>query len=130
MLKRPSQTISRLVSTGAGLERNDRLGAFAALVATALLLAMDYALGQEAVLAGAFIVVPFLAALWAGVVVTAAVGLLAVAAAVVSSEWADLSGPDYRARIILQVLGGLFAVATAWARERVRFGARRLELLN
>jgi PAS domain S-box-containing protein len=130
MFKRPSQTISRWVSAGAGLERNDRLGAFAALAATALLLGADLALGRDAVLAGAFIVVPFLAALWAGVVVTGAVGVLAIAAGVVSSEWADLSGPDYRARIVLLVVGGLFAIATAWARERVRAGSRRLELLN
>jgi len=130
MLKRLSQRTSRLVSTGAGLERNDRLGAFVALVTTALLLGLDVVTGKEAVLAGAFIVVPFLAALWAGVVVTAAVGLLAVAAGVTSSDWAGLSGPDYRARIALLVIGGLFAMATAWARERVRAGSRRLELLN
>jgi PAS domain S-box-containing protein len=130
MLKRATQRISRLVSTGAGFERNDRLGAFVALVTTAILLGVDLATGKEAVLAGAFIVVPFLAALWAGVVVTGAVGVLALAAGVTSSEWADLSGPDYRARIALLVIGGLFAVATAWARERVRAGARRLELLN
>jgi PAS domain S-box-containing protein len=130
MFKRPIQTISRLVSAGAGLERNDRLGALVAIVTTVVLLGLDIALGREAVLAGAFIVVPFLAALWAGVVVTTAVGMLAVAAGVASSEWADLSGPDYRARIALLVIGGLFAVATAWARERVRAGSRRLELLN
>lgn len=130
MLKRPMQTIPRLISAGAGLERNDRLGALVALVATAVLLAIDAVLGQDAVLAGAFIVVPFVAALWAGVVVTAAVAVLAVAAGVASSEWADLAGPDYRARIALLGIGGLFAMATAWARERVRAGARRIELLN
>jgi PAS domain S-box-containing protein len=130
MLKRPSHRFSRLASTGAGLERNDRLGAFVALATTALLIVLNLALGKDAVLVGALIVVPFLAAIWAGVVVTAAVGVLSVAAGVAVCEWADLSLPDYRARIILLVIGGLFAVATSWARERLRGGTRRLELLN
>lgn len=126
-----TQTLPRLASVGAGGRANDRLGAIAGLGLLGALIAGDVALGEEAVLAGTFILAPFVAALWAGVAVTGVVGAAAVTAAVLSGVWnMGFGASDYDARVGLVVVGAVFAIASAWARERARRGTRRLELLN
>ena len=131
MSKRLSQTLSRVAEIGAGVERNDRLGLAASMAVLAALIALDTALGTDVVLAGAYLVVPFVAALFSGVLVTASVAVLALCAGVLSGAWnMNFGTTDYDARLIVLAVGGLFAVAGAWARERGRRAARRLELLD
>ena len=131
MSKRLSQTLSRVAEIGAGVERNDRLGITAALTMLGALIALDAALGTEAVLAGAYLVVPFIAALFSGVLVTASIAVIAVCVGVVSGAWnMNFGTTDFDARLVVLAVGGLFAVAGSWARERGRRVARRLELLD
>jgi serine phosphatase RsbU (regulator of sigma subunit)/PAS domain-containing protein len=131
MSKRLSHTLSRIAEIGAGVERNDRVGALAAVTMLAALVALDALLGTDVVLAGAFLVVPFIAALVSGVLVTAAMAVLALVAGVSSGAWnMNFGTADFDARLGVLAIGGLFAVAGSWARERGRRGARRLELLD
>jgi PAS domain S-box-containing protein len=131
MRKKLAQTMSRAASIGGGIEREDRLGALASVGALLALTAADVALGEEVILTGTLVLVPFVAALWSGVMVTAVVAVAAVAVGLSSGAWnMDFGQTDYDARVLVLAVGGLFAVASAWAREESRRGTRRLELLN
>ena len=131
MGNRFSQSLTRLATLGAGIERNDRVGAMVGSAMLAVLVAGDLAFGEEVVLSGSLVLAPFIAALWAGVTVTAAVALVALMAAVLSGAWSmNFGDGDHDVRMAVTAIGALFAIASAWARERGRLGTRRLELLD
>jgi PAS domain S-box-containing protein len=126
-----THTFTRIGSIVGDVERNDRRGAFAGIAMLAVLLAFDIGLGEDVNLTGTFVVIPFVAAVWAGVGITAAVAVLALAGGVVSGEWnMNFGSTDYEARLLLLAVGGLLAIASSWGRERGRRGSHRLELLN
>ena len=130
MPNRFTDKLARVASLGEG-RRSDLRGGLAGLLLLAGLVVADAALGEDVVLAGTFILAPFVAAIWAGVAVTALVGGLAVAAALASGIWnMQFGGADYDSRLALVALGAAFAVASAWSRERVRRGTARVQLLN
>ena len=123
--------LTRAASIGGGSERDDRLGMIAGLGFLAVVIAVDVLLGGNVVLAGSFIVTPFIAALWAGTAVTMFLAFLTIAASAASGAWnMNFGDTDYDIRLALLALGGLLAIASAWARERARLGAKRLELLD
>jgi len=127
----PSNALFRFAALAGGSRRNDRLGALAGGSLLAAMAIADLGLGGEVTLTGAMVVVPFVAALWAGAALTAGVAALTFLCGAASGLWNDNFGAtEYDARIVLLVAGGTLAVASAWARERGRRGARRLELLN
>jgi len=127
----PSNALSRFAARLGGGTRNDRFGALAGGSLLVALVIADVGLGEEVALTGAMIVVPFAAALWAGTALTAAVAALTFLCGAASGLWNDDFGATgYDVRIALLVAGGTLAVASAWARERGRHGAGRLELLN
>ena len=131
MREKLGHLFARIAARASAIQRNDALGAVAGFAMLALLLAGDIVLGEDVNLIGTLIVVPFVTALWAGTVVTALVALAALAAVAASGLWnMNFGAADYDARLIVLVLGGLLAVGSAWARERARLGARRLELLD
>ena len=131
MRERLGQILARASGRAADTQRNDRLGALAGFATLAVLAAADIALGAEVNLIGTFIVVPFVAAVWAGIRVTALVGAATLIVAIASGTWnMNFGDTDYDARVVVLLAGGLLAVASAWARERARLAAQRLELLD
>ena len=131
MRKKLGKTLARISARAAGIQRNDLLGAIAGFVMLGALVAADAALGMDVNLAGTYIVVPFLTALWAGTRITALIALATFAATAASGWWnMNFFDSDYDARLAVIVVGGLLAVVSAWARERARLAARRLELLD
>lgn len=131
MREKLAQTLSRISARLADLQRNDPLGALAGGGLLALLVVADIWLGADVVLAGTYIVVPFVTALWAGVPATGLIGLATIAASIVSGTWnMNFWETDYDWRVIVIVFGAGLAIASAWARERARLGAHRLALLD
>lgn len=131
MHEKLANMLTRAARIGGGGARDDRLGALAGLGWLAVITAADVAFGESVMLAGAFIVAPFVAALWGGVAVTAGVSVLALALSATSGLWnMNFGTTDYDARMVLLVFGALLGVASAWARERARLGTKRLELLD
>jgi serine phosphatase RsbU (regulator of sigma subunit)/PAS domain-containing protein len=131
MREKLGQTIARISARAAAIERNDRLGALAGILLLAVLAVADLVLGADVALTGSMIVVPFIVALWAGTGITLLVGLATVATAAASGSWnMNFGESDYDVRLVVLVAGVFLAVATAWARERARLGAHRLELLD
>jgi serine phosphatase RsbU (regulator of sigma subunit)/PAS domain-containing protein len=123
--------LARISARAADTQRNDRLGALTGIVMLVLLAGSDIVLGESVNLIGTLIVVPFVAAVWAGVRVTAVVWFLALAVTLASGLWnMNFGGTDYDARVVVVAFGGLLALASAWARERARRGAERLALLD
>ncbi len=131
MRERLGQILARASGRAADTQRNDRLGALAGFATLAVLAGADIALGAEVNLIGTLIVVPFVAAVWAGIRVTALVGAATLIVAIVSATWnMNFGETDYDARVVVLLGGALLAVASAWARERARLGAQRLQLLD
>ncbi|MGI9020984.1 MAG: SpoIIE family protein phosphatase [Solirubrobacterales bacterium] len=131
MTEKLGQMIARISARAAEIERNDPLGAAAGGLLLAALVVGDIALGTEVILVGTLIVVPFVTAFWAGVRVTVLVVLGTLAVSVASGAWnMDFGESDYDARAVVVLVGGALAAASAWARERARFGAYRLYLLD
>jgi PAS domain S-box-containing protein len=130
MPSRFTNNLARVASLGEG-RRSDLRGGLAGMLLLIGLVVADAVLGQDVALAGTFILAPFVAAIWAGVAVTAVVGGLAIAAAVTSGLWnTEFGGADYDSGLALVALGAAFAIASAWSRERVRRGTARVQLLN
>jgi PAS domain S-box-containing protein len=131
MREKLAQTLTRASARVADIERNDVLGGLVGFSMLAALVTADVAYGPEVVLAGTFVVVPFVTALWAGIPLTAVVGLTTITACLLSGIWNDNFGQtDYDARAAVVVLGAALAVAGAWTRERARRAAERLVLLD
>lgn len=131
MREKLRQALAGVGARAGGIQRNDPLGAAAGFAALAALTATDVALGDEVNLVGAIVVVPFVAAVWAGTTVTALIAVAVLAVGIVSGGWnMNFGATDYDARLAVLALGGLLAVASAWARERARAGAARLALLD
>lgn len=130
MRKTLASSLTRAASFGGDTTRDDRLGLLGGGVALAALVVADVLLGVDVALNGTFVVVPFVAAIWAGVRATALVAVATLAAGVLSGIWNDGFGTDDDVRTALLAIGGLLAIASAWARERARHGTERLKLLD
>ena len=108
-------------------------GLLAGLVTLAILVSIDIGLDDEsAAIVGSYLAAPFVTALLAGAPVTIFVGLCAVAAAALSSEWnMNAAGDaDHAVRLAIVVVGTGFAAASSWIRQRASGRADRLRLLN
>ena len=131
MRAKVAQIISRAAAIAGGSRRNDRRGLAVGLAALAALVAADVAFGDEVILAGSYVAVPFLAALWAGPAITAGMAVGTLAALALSGLWnLNFGAQDYDLPLILGAVVGTLAIASAWAREQARRGTRRLELLD
>jgi PAS domain S-box-containing protein len=131
MREKLGQTLARISARAAAIQRNDRLGAVAGILMLAALTAADLILGADVNLTGSLVVVPFVASIWAGTRVTALIGMATLSVGAASGAWnVNLGDTDYDVRLVILIVGACLAVAGAWARERARLGARRLELLD
>jgi len=91
----------------------------AALAALALLMGADLALGPSVSLPIAYVLVPFVAAIWSTVAATALIAALALVAGLASAIWNMHFGEaDYLAQLAALLVGGGFAVVAAGARQR------------
>ena len=118
MREKLGQMLARASGRAADTQRNDRLGALAGFATLAVLAGADLALGADVNLIGTLIVVPFVAAVWAGIRVTALVGAVTLIAAIASGTWnMNFGETDYDARVVV-----LLARSPAGRRERL--GAR------
>ena len=108
------------------------LGVVGGIVMLALPVAADVALtGESAAIVGAYVAAPFVTALFAGPGATAAIGLLALGAALASPSWnTGVDEPELAVRISLIVLGTGLAVLGAWVRQRSAGRSERLRLLD
>ena len=104
----------------------------AGLGALAALIAADVALDDaSSALVGLYVAAPFLTAVLGGPLATLTVGLLAGTAAAASGEWNMNTGTEgYVVRLVVIGLATVFAVASAWNRQRARARAGRLSLLD
>jgi PAS domain S-box-containing protein len=111
---------------------SEPLGLLAGVAVLAVCVGADIALDHEAAaIVGTYVAAPFITALLAGPAATAAVGVLAVIAAVASGGWNMNTGDaDQLVRIGVIAAGTLFAVAGSWYRARSRGRAERMALLD
>ena len=108
-----------------------RVGAALAVGTLVGLVGLDAALGTEIALISAFAVAPFIAALLAGTRVTAAVGVLAIAAALANGLSNGLfDEAQYLVRLAVLIAASCFAVFGAWVRSRALGAMRRMAMLN
>ncbi|MGH2951368.1 MAG: SpoIIE family protein phosphatase, partial [Solirubrobacterales bacterium] len=107
-------------------------GLLAGVTLLGALIVADVALDDaSAALVGSYVIAPFVTALLAGPAATVAIGALAIAAAALSGAWNMNTGTEaYAVRIAVITTGTLFAVASAWNRDRSRARAGRLSLLD
>ena len=97
----------------------------------AVLTVLDIAWGPERVLAATVVIGPFLTALSGSLRQTAAVAAAAVAVVVLSGGWNENFGSvDYLLRVLVVLVGALFAVEGARARLRLGLDRRRFRLLS
>jgi sigma-B regulation protein RsbU (phosphoserine phosphatase) len=115
-----------------GWRRRDWVGLLLGLVTLAIIAAADIALGvQEAVLVGAFVVAPFVCALFAHVPATLLVGAAALGLAAGSVAWhGELDTQPYRVALAVIAIGTPFALASAWSRQRSSVRGERLRILD
>lgn len=107
-------------------------GLASGLLVLAAVIGADVFLDAEsAAIAGTYVIAPFVAALLAGPLATAAVGALACAAALASPIWnPGTETIEQLIRIWVILLGTGFAAAGAWTRRRSRGRSDRLRLLD
>ncbi|HEX2128969.1 MAG TPA: SpoIIE family protein phosphatase [Solirubrobacterales bacterium] len=86
----------------------------------------------SATLVAAYVAAPFITAFVAGPWITGLVGCAALALGFASPEWNmnDLGDVDWVVRVVVISIGSIFAVASAWLRERGRARAERLHRLD
>jgi serine phosphatase RsbU (regulator of sigma subunit)/PAS domain-containing protein len=116
---------------GGAWQRHDWLGLLLGGATLALIGAINVALGAGSTLVGSLVAAPFVCALFARVSATLVVGVAALGLAVATEAWQAQFG-DPRAWIALAIIavGTLFAVASAWNRERSRLRGERLRILD
>jgi PAS domain S-box-containing protein len=101
------------------------------LAALAALIAVDAAMGPTGLLAGTFILAPFLPAVLGSVLATAVVALLSTIAGFASPIWdKDFGEAAYWILGAETVIGGGFAVAAARVRQRALVSSQRLAVLD
>jgi PAS domain S-box-containing protein len=115
-----------------GDSTNDRLGLVAGLLTLAVCIGADVALTKEsAAIVGTFVAAPFVAAVFAGPLVTGGVGIAAIAGAAASPTWnTNTGGSETVVRLVLIALGTCLAVGGAWVRWRSAGRSERLRLLD
>jgi GAF domain-containing protein len=113
-------------------QRHDLLGLVLGLITLAIIGATDAALAVGSpVLVGAFVAAPFVCALFARVAATLLAGAAALGLAATSGAWhEDWAGDGYWIALVVIGVGTLFAVASAWNRERSRIRGERLRILD
>ena len=130
---------SELPTTGVRPEAETRsetppgVGLLFGLALLATLVAFDVVLDDESAnLVAAYVAVPFITAFLAGPLITGAVGLAALGAAIASPEWNmnEIGDPDWVVRCVIISLGTVLAVASAWVRQRGESRAERLHQLD
>ena len=111
---------------------NDLLGLVAGLLTLAVCVIADVTLTREsAAIVGTFVAAPFVAAVFAGPLTTAGVGVLAIAAAALSPGWNMETGTSEQfVRLAVIAAGSGIAVAGAIIRGRSAGRSERLRLLD
>jgi serine phosphatase RsbU (regulator of sigma subunit)/PAS domain-containing protein len=114
-----------------GPRRNERVALAAGLATLGGLVVLDLLISKSAAVSGTYMLAPFVSAMFGAVGATALVAVLSAAIGAASGEWnMDFGDSDYWIRLGGLLLGGVFALAGAWARERSRRTSRRLEVLD
>ncbi len=110
----------------------DYLGLSLGLLTLAVCVGVDVLLDSEtAALVGTYVAAPFIAALFAGPLATALVGLAAVGAAAASPVWnPDTGNSEHLVRIVVIGAGALLATVGALIRARSAGRSERLALLS
>ena len=108
------------------------LGFFAGVTMLAVCVIADVLLdGESAAIVGAYVAAPFVAALLAGAGATAAVGVLALVAAIASPAWnASVGEPELLVRLLLIGVGAALAVVGAYVRSSSVGRSERMRLLD
>ena len=110
--------------------RPDLAGAGLGALTLGVLVTIDAATGNDLVIAGAYLLAPFVCAFFAGLRTTAAVGVAAIVAAGVSGAWNEnFFDDDWIFRLSLVTVGSLLAAMSARGRIRAEEALERQRLL-
>jgi len=114
-----------------GLSRADWWGLAIGTAMLASVVAIDVSQGRSDAIVAVFVIAPFVPAALGSVFATVVIGVLTVAAAVVSGSWdMNFGAPGYWIRNVEVVVGAAFALVAAVARDRARVSSRRLAVLD
>jgi PAS domain S-box-containing protein len=120
-----------LAALARGLGPADRAGLALGFAVLAALAAIDAWVGRTEAIVGGFVLAPFIPAILGSVLATVLVALATVAVAFASGSWdANFGETGYWIRNAEVVLGSVFAIVAAGARERARVSSGRLAVLD